>query len=240
MNKIDFNDAFQTLVNFDGLYESLKDKDGKFLGPVVGYAGIEPTTQKNYVGFRYFNIAKVEQNADTRKYFADILGFKIKTEIGVNPTIIIGAPMGGIILATTTADALLCDAAFFEKKVTKLADPINHTKEESVLVFNRHDLCSDDKVILFEDLCNNFSTTDKMIELIKSKGAQVIAIACVFNRSECKEWKNIPVLSVIHLYTPEYKQTDPEVKKLIESGNVVWKPKAEWGKLKQAMKNENE
>jgi orotate phosphoribosyltransferase len=240
MGKIDLDNPYQTLVNFDGLYDSPKDVNGKPKGPVVAYAGIESETQKNYVGFAYFNIAKVEQDPKSRKYFVEALARNIKYRVN-HPTIIVGAPMGGLILATALADAFFCDVAFFEKKVTKLADPINHLKEESELVFNRHEINPGDSVILFEDLVNNFSTTKKMVDFIDSKGANVIAIACIVNRSPngCDSFEGIPVISVIDIPTAEYKQTDPEVKELIESGNIVYKPKAEWSRLKKAMEDEN-
>jgi len=234
MEKILLTDPYQVLINYDALYESPKDRYGQYLGPLVAYAGIEPRTGKNWVGFAYYNIAKVEQPPETRNYFSKILSKKIKQQFD-RPTIIIGAPMGGLIFATSTADQLECDVAFFEKKVTQLADPTNHTKEKSELIFNRHILCSYDKVIIFEDVCNNFTTTDQMIDLIASKGAKILAIVCIVNRSSLVEWKGIPVISALHLPTDEFSQTDLEVQKLIADGKIVWKPKAEWEKLRKAM-----
>lgn len=241
MNEIVKGNPYQTLINFNGLYESPKDPNGKYQGPLVAYAGTyidDNGEKKNYVGFAYFNMAKVEEDYYSRLFFADILANKIY-DIG-KPTTLIGAPMGGIIFATTTADYLACRVAFFEKKVTEVANPSAGTKEQSDLIFNRHDINEGDEVVLFEDLCNNFSTTDKMIDIITSKGGKVTAIACVFNRSQYTEWKGIPVISVIHSETKEYKQTDSEVEELIKSGNIVWKPKAEWRRLKAAMETGNQ
>lgn len=227
--------CYKTLVEYNGLYESPKDKKGQYKGPLVAYAGIEKTTNKNWVGFAYYNVAKVEQPFKSRAVFAKILATEIRSLFGV-PKMIIGAPMGGIILAVSTADQLECDVAFFEKKTTKLADPDNHIKEESDLVLNRHDL-NFSEVILFEDICNNFSTTDKMIDIVNTKGGKVIAIVCVVNRSPHDEWKGKPVVSAIHIPTPEYSQTDPMVSKMIKAGNIVWKPKGDWDKLKKSMKD---
>lgn len=238
MDKIFPGNPYRTLVSHDGLYESPKDENGKYIGPLVAYAGTEPTTQKNYVGFAYFNMAKVEQDPYARKYFSEFIARKIYGRVDT-PTLIVGAPMGGIIFATSTADKLMCNVAFFEKKVIKLPDLVNGTKEESELIFNRHDIKAGDRVVIFDDLCNNFSTTDKMIDLINSRGATVVAIACILNRSHYPNWKKIPVLSVVHAPTPEYGQTDPEVEELVKSGNVVWKPKVEWDRLKKAMEGGN-
>jgi len=228
-------DPYKLFVSYNGLYESPKDERGEYKGPLVAYAGKDPSG-KNYVGFSYFNVAKIEQPSRSRAFFANLLAKKINDKIGV-PNHLVAAPMGGIIFSVTTADILNCNVSFFEKKITKLANPENGTKEESKLVYNRHEIAPDESVIIFEDLCNNFSTTQKMVDFLRSMGVKVVAIACVLNRSPHLTWKEIPIISAIHIPTPEYKQTDSEVIKLIESGQIVWKPKAEWGRLKEAMKN---
>ena len=75
-----------------------------------------------------------------------------------------------------------------------------------------------------------------MIETLKGIGAEVVAIACIFNRSDKDELMGIPVVPVMHIPIPEYKQDDPEVKTMLESGNIVLSPKKEWSRLKEAMK----
>ena len=225
MNRV-ILDPYKILVNYDAVYQSPIGANGEFLGPLVGYAGTYTDDQgekKNYVGSAYFNMAKVEEDAFTRRFFADNLARKII--IGnFNPSVLIGAPMGGIIFTVTIADILKSRATFFEKK-------------ESELVFNRHTLKKGDKVILVEDLVNNFSTTNKMIKIVTEMGAEVKAIACIFNRSPYDNWEGIPVISVIHKSVPEYKQDDPLVKKLIEAGNIVWRPKSKWPRLRAVMED---
>ena len=74
-----------------------------------------------------------------------------------------------------------------------------------------------------------------MIETLKGMGAEVVAIACIFNRSNKDELMGIPVIPVVHMPIPEYRQDDPEVKSILESGNIVLSPKKEWSRLKEAM-----
>jgi len=95
-------------------------------------------------------------------------------------------------------------------------------------------------VVIVEDVCNNFSTTDKMISLVESSGGVVVAIAVIFNRSaldnyQTKSGQRMPVLSVVHKHLPQYKQEDPEVARDIAAANVVWKPKDNWETLAAAM-----
>ncbi len=227
-------DAYQILKDCDALYESPKDENGKYIGPLVAYAGIDENG-KNFVGFHYVNIAQAEQEYLPRIELSKMMAEKIIQAVG-KPDRLIAAPMGGIIFAASTANFLETRVSFFEKKVNKLADIENNTREESELVYKRHNLEPGEKVIIFEDLCNNFSTTEKMIETLKGMGAEVVAIACIFNRSDKDELMGIPVVPVMHIPIPEYKQDDPEVKTMLESGNIVLSPKKEWSRLKEAMK----
>lgn len=227
-------DAYQILKDCDALYESPKGENGKYVGPLVAYAGIDENG-KNFVGFHYVNIAQAEQEYLPRIGLSKMMAEKITQAVG-KPDRLIAAPMGGIIFAATTANFLETRVSFFEKKVTKLADVENNTREESELMYKRHNLEQGEKVIIFEDLCNNFSTTQKMVETLRELGANVVAIACIFNRSDKDELMGIPVIPVLHIPIPEYRQDNPEVKGMLEAGNIVLSPKKEWPRLKAAMK----
>lgn len=226
-------DPIKMLFHSDGYYESTKDDKGKYIGPLAGYAG-KDAGGKNYVGFTYFNFAKAEENPLVLAAYAYLLAKKIKAEVGI-PDVVLGMPMGGLLLASLVARFLGCRCAFAEKKVTKLPDPEKGTKEESELVIKRHDISSGDKVVVIEDVCNNFSTTEKADAAVRARRAKVIAIATAINRSEKNTWKRKPVSSVCHIPSGQYSQDDPEVARLIKEGKVVWKPKHDWDVLKMAM-----
>jgi orotate phosphoribosyltransferase len=227
-------DAYQLLKDCDALYESPKDENGKYLGPLVAYAGLDENG-KNFVGFHYVNIAQAEQEYLPRVELSKMMAEKITQVVG-KPDRLIAAPMGGIVFSVSTANVLETKVSFFEKKFIRLNDQEKNIREEYELVYKRHNLNPGEKVIIFEDLCNNFSTTQKMIEMLKELGAEVVAIACIFNRSDKEELMGIPVISVMHIPIPEYKQDDPAVKEILESGNIVLSAKKEWTKLKEAMK----
>jgi orotate phosphoribosyltransferase len=227
-------DAYQILKNCDALYESPKDENGKYIGPLVAYAGLDENG-KNFVGFHYVNIAQAEQEYSPRIELSKMMAEKITAVVG-KPDRLIAAPMGGIVFSVSTANVLETKVSFFEKKFIRLNDQEKNIREEYELIYKRHNLKPGEKVIIFEDLCNNFSTTQKMIEMLKELGAEVVAIACIFNRSDKKDLMGIPVISVMHIPIPEYKQDDPVVKEILESGNIVLSAKKEWTKLKEAMK----
>lgn len=235
-SRIVLGDPLATLKRCNGYYISPRDEDGKFLGPVVGYAGEYKTDEgpKNYVGFEYFNFAKAEEHNCVRGYFAKLIDRKLK-ESAIEIDVVLGAPMGGVLFADSISQQLNCRVIFSEKKVTDLAQPDNGIKERSKQIIDRHEIRPGDNVAIVEDVTNNFSTTDALIKLIQQNGGNVVAIICAFNRSVSNCWHEIPVISVLEIPTNQFRQEEPEVSGLIGAGNIVWKPKNDWVPLKKAM-----
>lgn len=227
------NDPIQMLYHCGGFYESPKDADGKYIGPLVTYAGRDETG-KNKVGFTYFNFAKAEQNPIILRAFAHLLAKEIEEGLGC-PDVVVGMPMGGHALATLVSGFLGCRLAKAEKKITKLAKKKGE-KDKSELILSRHDILPGDLAIILEDCCNNFSTTDKAIRLVESFDAHVTAIAAAINRSDMVVYdKKYPVFSVYYNPSPQHLQIDAEVKDLIKAGKIVREPKHQWSELMDAM-----
>lgn len=226
-----------------GCYESPRDKQGKILGPLVAYAGKYKDgagNEKQYVGPDYFNFAKAEQSPEICRFFAgaiiDNTTKKAQEGLLSIPDVVVGMPMGGIILATYVGMLINCRVIFAEKKVISLADPGKGLKEVSELVINRHEINTDDNVAIVEDVCNNFSTTEKAEQLIADADANFFGIFCAVNRSKTEEWNGYDVFSSIFRPSEQYRQEDLAIADLIARGKIVWKPKQEWGTLKAAMR----
>ena len=245
MNPIS-GDLLKDLKRCGGYYICPKDPNGKRLGPLVGYAGTYEApdgAKKAYVGDVYYNFAKMEQYSNVYGYYASKLANSIfHFFLGRKIDVVLGAPMGGIILASDLARFLKCRRIFAEKKIISIAT--EEKREESQLVIARHDIRIGDDVILVEDICNNFSTTDKLIKLVRENEGQVIAIACMINRSEMNEYEyitylseegSIPVISLLHIPTLQYTQEDQSVVDDIAFGNIALKPKDKWLWLEYAM-----
>ncbi len=232
------NDPLETLRRCGGFYRCPRDSSGKRLGPLVGYAGRDPATGKQLVGDVYANFARAEEFPHVLHSFAQQLGDKLALALKTGG-VFCGAPLGGYSLANMLG--LVCDRRVIkaEKKVTALATA--DSREKSATVFGRHEVKPGDKVIIVEDVCNNFSTTDQLIALIHTSGGYVAAITCLLNRSPFVSdsytagGKFIPVIALVSMPIPEYKQEDPEVADDIAAGNVVLKPKDEWPRLMAAM-----
>lgn len=237
----------ETLGNCGGYYSCPKSSDGKRLGPLVGYAGKYEGPggiQLQWVGDVYANFAKAEVHSSVLKFFAGCLSVPIDYELGLKYIdYFCGTPIGGYSLADALGFSNNIDVIKAEKKVTALAT--SESREKSKLVFARHDVQSGYSYVLVEDVCNNFSTTEELIGLISSAGGTVLAIACFLNRSLTVDQqyqstaasRDIPVISLVRLPINEWKQDDPAVTEDVAKGNVVWKPKDEWDRLTQAMRD---
>lgn len=222
-----------------GYYECPKDRNGRRLGPLVEYAGKYQTSdgQKQYVGEVYANFSIAEQYPKVMKAFARWLLRHMNTAIEID--IVCGPQMGGFAIGQACASILECRFAYIEKVV--LVHGINGKRESSYLEFLRHSIRPGDRVLLTEDVLNNFSTTKEAIELIEKHGGKVVCITGLLNRSEngietyAYLDQEIPVISLVKKQFFQWEQEDPAVSKDIEMFNLVHKPKNEWPRLMKAM-----
>ncbi|MDD2224672.1 MAG: hypothetical protein PHP97_00720 [Candidatus Shapirobacteria bacterium] len=229
---------YETFVKVGGVYKSPEDRNENYLGPLVAYDDIYIDVngnKKNYVGFYYYNTAPIEQLSKATEYFSSLLAETIKANLCL-PSYHLIASQEDFVLVTDIDKLLLYPISFFKKRVLAVADPEHGKKEESFLFYDRQNIQVGGNYIIFEGVCNNFFTTKQMIDLIESAEGNVIAIACVINRSKKKSFYGIPILSVVHIPTPQYRQDDPIVKKLIEECNIVWEPKKYWSFLQEEMR----
>jgi len=227
-------DVLGALRDLNGYYVCPKDSSGKRLGPLVGYAG-KDEWGRHYVGEIYANFAKMEEYPFLLDRYASAL-----LNVFHNPDdrlVFCGAPLGGMGFATILASVFRVRYVFPDKIVTSLAT--EHQREQSELVFKRHSLHPGDRVVIVEDVANNFSTTDKMISLAEDQKARVERITSLLNRSLKidKAYKGIPVDCLVRLPIDEWEQDDLGVAEDVKKGNVIWKPKDQWDVLEYAMKH---
>jgi orotate phosphoribosyltransferase len=237
-------DPIDTLESCGGVYQCPKLAGSeKRLGPLAGLAGTYETPEgpKQFVSDEYFNFAMGEQYPLVLDHWAAQLISLYPHLLAVD--VCVGAPMGGILFAGALARALSCRVIFLEKKITALAT--KDSREKSVLTLNRHEVREEDRLLLVEDVCTNFSTTAAALAVAEVNNAEFVAISCILNRSPdviFSTWNGadgeriLPVRSIKHRPTKQYRQDDPVVADDIRGGNVVWKPKNEWKRLQAVMK----
>jgi adenine/guanine phosphoribosyltransferase-like PRPP-binding protein len=229
------------LKGLGGYYQCPKDPSGKRLGPLVGYTGKYESAglKKQYVGDVYVNFSIAEQYPAVINKFAKSLVKKIPYSFRAVSIDVICAPqMGGIAFGQLVALQMQKRFAYIEKETTQFAT--DTLREQSKLSFLRHSISPGDKVLITEDVLNNFSTTKECIELVEACGATVTCIASMLNRSSTTSyyvWKDrkIPLYSLVELTISQWPQEDDSVKNDIAAGNIALKPKNEWSKLAAAM-----
>jgi adenine/guanine phosphoribosyltransferase-like PRPP-binding protein len=229
----------------NGYYECPRGPGGECHGPLVGYAGRyhTPEGERQYVGHGYYNFAKIEEypDPDVLEHFATSLADQIVTRFGARTVdTVCMMTMGGVMLGCDVGRLLRCQRVFPDKKTLEAATLTS--REVTTLVMARHQVKPGSRVLILEDVCNNFSTTEQACSALKERGTTVIGIACALNRSPAETFQSatfgeLPVVSLIFKPTPEYRQDDAEVAQEIAEGNVVWKPKEDWEALQTAMRN---
>ncbi|MFA5753876.1 MAG: orotidine-5'-phosphate decarboxylase [Patescibacteria group bacterium] len=227
-------DPFETLKACRGYYHS-PVVDNNTLGPLVGYAGTyeDGGQKKNFVGLEYYNFSQVEEKAKVLDWFGKDLA-QVIINCGLECDVVIGAPMGGVRLAGDVGRHLGCRAIFAEKKFLPMAEG-DKGKAKSTLVLGRHVINPGDRVVIVEDVCNNFSTSLELANLIKSQGGQPVAIVCAFNRSGLSAWECLPVINSWFIPTEQFRQDDPKVAGLIADQKIFWTAKDHWPQLLAVM-----
>lgn len=219
-------------------YERPKGPSGEPLGPLVGYAGRDQDGNQ-YVGDVYIDFAKIEENADLLyTHVSWNLAVKLKAVLQ-RGTAFCGAPEGGKALALQLA--FIAKERYFYPEKTLVSGATADTRARTELAFLRHSVYPGQRVVIVEDVCNNFSTTADLISRIEKAGGVVAGIACFLNRSlEVDEVftatnGKYPVIALWREKIMQYRQDDPYVAAEVQSGNVVWQPKYDWERLMDAM-----
>lgn len=231
---IEGEDPLQILRRCEGYYEQPVG------GPLVGYNGRYGSDQKQFVGKVYVNFAKAERHGDVLFYITDRLVVRF-AELIFAADGFCAAPEGGKALGATLAMMTSKGYIFPEKEV--IEPKSESSRERSRLIWGRNEPEVGEHLVIVEDICHNFSTTEEMILLIESRGAHVDAIICFLNRSDVfgetyrtkSTGKEYPIKALISKPIKEYTQEDPEVLGDIAAGNVIWKPKNDWRVLAEAM-----
>lgn len=229
---------FEIFVKYGGVYKSPEDRNENLLGPLVAYdrTYIDANgNRKNYVGFYYYNFFPIKQSTEALEYFSKLLAEAIKANLLPIHSHIFVAGQDESILATTIADVLLYPKHFLEKKVLSAPDPQHGRAEDSILIHDPKKIQPNENYIICESVHNNSDTTKEMIDFIEFNRGNVTAVACILNSSKNKSFCGVPVISVIHIPTSQYRQDDVEVKKLMDAYNIVWEPKKNWAFLQREM-----
>ncbi len=237
----DAADPLDLMRDAGAFYEAPRGADGRRLGPLVGYAG-KDASGRQYVGDVYVNFARAERRPALLRVFAQrLIGLARARGLDLHDGAgFIGAPEGGKAFAYQLALEAEASYIYPEKKITAVASAT--AREASEMVFSRHEPEPGERWFIVEDVCNNFSTTAKLVAEIEGFGATVAGILCFLNRSETvgdvyepRPGLALPVVAVVTKPFGQYRQDEAAVAADVAGGNVAWSPKKDWRRLADAM-----
>ena len=132
------------------------------------------------------------------------LAEKVMRELPVMPDIIVAPAMGGVIPGYETARHMGLESLFVER-------------EKGEFVLRRgFTLAKGDKVLMVEDIISTGLSSRECIAAINATGAEVIAGACIFDRSGGQADIGVPLVSLASKVFPSYAPDElpPELAKL--------------------------
>lgn len=131
---------------------------------------------------RYIQCAKLIQHPDYCEEVAKIIGSKLK-EAKIDVDLCVGPAMGGVIISYEVARDLGVEAIFTER-------------ENNIMTLRRgFEIPQGSKVIIVEDVITTGKSSFETVEVIRSYGADVVALTSIVNRSGLDEINGIPVVS---------------------------------------------
>ena len=150
----------------------------------------------------YFQCALLLQNPKIAEKLCRQLADYFKKE---NPTCVIAPALGGVIVSYETARVLGVKSLFTERVEGKMC------------LRRGFELKKEDRVLIVEDVITTGLSTNEVLEVVKSKGAKLVGVGCVVDRSGKFLDFGVELKSVAKLDFPVYKQEDcPLCKKGIE------------------------
>jgi orotate phosphoribosyltransferase len=141
----------------------------------------------------YLQCALVLQHPRYAKALCTELAKKFKK---AKPTVVVAPAIGGIIVSYEVASALGCRSLFTER-------------EDNVMVFRRgFDLDTDDRVLVVEDVITTGGSTKEVIEAVRQKGAKVIGVGSIIDRSGRTASFDVEFSSLLKLDVKTYTAED--------------------------------
>ena len=132
------------------------------------------------------------------------LAEKVRAELDEMPDIIVAPAMGGVIPGYETARHLGLESLFVERENGEFTLRRGFSLEPGA------------KVLMVEDIVSTGLSSRECIAAINKTGANVIAGACIFDRSAGEADIGVPLISLASKKFPSYAPDDlpPELEKL--------------------------
>ena len=136
--------------------------------------------------------ARVFMHADKTEKLCKALAEKIKAEGFGDVTYVVGPAIGGLIPAYETSRHMDATAIWVERQDGKFA-------------LRRFEIEPGDKVIIVEDIVSTGLSIRETITCLQDLGAEVVAAACLVDRSAGKSDIGVPLVALAEYEVPAYE-----------------------------------
>lgn len=144
---------------------------------------------------RYIQCAKLIQHPEYCKEVSEIIAEKLK-ENNIDVDLCVGPAMGGVIISYEVAKALGVDAIFTERV------------DNEMTLRRGFEIPEGAKVIIVEDVITTGKSSFETVDVIRSCGAEVVALTSIVNRSNKEEINGLPVISATKIDVKTYDADD--------------------------------
>jgi orotate phosphoribosyltransferase len=136
--------------------------------------------------------ARVFMYPDRTERLCKALAEKIRAEAGGDIDYVVGPAVGGIIPAYETSRHLGAPAIWVER-------------EDGVFRLRRFEIKPGARVVIVEDIVTTGLSIRETIDCMRNIGAEVVAAACIVDRSAGKVDVGVPLIALAQYEVPAYK-----------------------------------
>jgi len=135
--------------------------------------------------------ARVFMHADKTERLCRALAARIRQAVGEGIDYVVGPAVGGIIPAYETSRHLGVPAIWVER-------------EAGVFRLRRFEIAPGSRVVIVEDIVTTGLSIRETVECLRGIGAEVVAAACIIDRSAGKVDVGVPLVALAEYEVPAY------------------------------------
>ena len=135
--------------------------------------------------------ARVFMHPHLTERLCKALAERIRDEVSPAPDYVVGPAIGGLIPAYETSRHLGAPAIWVER-------------ENGVFRLRRFEISPGDRVVIVEDIVTTGLSIRETVECLRGLGAEVLAAACIIDRSAGKVDVGVPLIALAEYEVPAY------------------------------------
>ena len=135
--------------------------------------------------------ARVFMHPHLTERLCKALAEQIREEVSPAPDYVVGPAIGGLIPAYETSRHLGAPAIWVER-------------ENGVFRLRRFEISPGDRVVIVEDIVTTGLSIRETVECLRGLGAEVLAAACIIDRSAGKVDVGVPLIALAEYEVPAY------------------------------------